>query len=103
MVCGATRYTGPMIKFFRHAGIASYFLHGKKDGIQPHHAQKLSKLLGRLNVSTHADDMNLPGWGFHALKGNLQGHWSVSVNGNWRLTFTFEGTDAILVDYQDYH
>jgi proteic killer suppression protein len=52
-----------MIKSFRHSGIASYFLHGKKNGIQPHHAQKLSKLLGRLNVSTQADDMNLPGWG----------------------------------------
>jgi proteic killer suppression protein len=47
--------------------------------------------------------MNLPGWGLHALQGNLQNHWSVSVNGNWRMTFTFEGTDAVLVDYQDYH
>jgi len=47
--------------------------------------------------------MNIPGWQWHSLKGNLAGHWSVSVNGNWRLTFTFEGDDAILVDYQDYH
>jgi len=45
----------------------------------------------------------LPGWGLHALQGNLQSHWSLSVNGNWRMTFTFEGTDAVLVDYQDYH
>lgn len=47
--------------------------------------------------------MNREGWGWHPLKGDLKGHWSVIVNGNWRLTFTFEGTDAILVDYQDYH
>ena len=47
--------------------------------------------------------MNLPGWKFHALKGNLAGHFAVTVNKNWRLTFTFEGEDAILVDYQDYH
>ena len=47
--------------------------------------------------------MNLPLWGWHPLKDDLAGYWAVSVNGNWRLTFTFEGTDAILVDYLDYH
>ena len=47
--------------------------------------------------------MNLPGWKFHALKGNLAGRFAVTVNMNWRLTFTFEGEDAVLVDYQDYH
>jgi len=47
--------------------------------------------------------MDIPAWQFHELKGNLVGFWSVSLNGNWRLTFTFEGEDAILVDYQDYH
>lgn len=47
--------------------------------------------------------MNLPGWGLHPLTGNLDGHWSVQVNGNWRMTFRFEGEDAVLVDYQDYH
>lgn len=47
--------------------------------------------------------MNLPGWRLHALSGLLAGHWSISVNGNWRMTFRFEGEDAILVNYQDYH
>jgi len=47
--------------------------------------------------------MNAPGWKLHPLKGALSKHWSVSVSGNWRLTFAFEGEDAILVDYQDYH
>jgi proteic killer suppression protein len=47
--------------------------------------------------------MNAPGWGLHPLRGDLKGHWTVRVNGNWRLTFTFEGENAILVDYQDYH
>ena len=47
--------------------------------------------------------MNAPGWRLHSLHGNLEGHWSVDVSGNWRLTFTFENEDAILVDYQDYH
>lgn len=47
--------------------------------------------------------MGLPGWGLHPLKGELAGHWAIWVNGNWRLTFRFEGTDAVLVDYRDYH
>ena len=47
--------------------------------------------------------MGLPGWGLHQLKGELAGHWSIWVNGNWRMTFRFEGTDAVLVDYRDYH
>jgi proteic killer suppression protein len=47
--------------------------------------------------------MNRPGWDWHPLKGSFSGHWSVSVNGNWRLTFTFENGDAVLVDYQNYH
>lgn len=47
--------------------------------------------------------MDLPGWRFHPLTGKLAGHWAVTVNKNWRLTFTFQGEDAILVDYQDYH
>jgi len=47
--------------------------------------------------------MNVPGWGLHPLTAELAGHYAVSVNGNWRLTFTFEGEDAVLVDYQDYH
>jgi toxin HigB-1 len=47
--------------------------------------------------------MNAAGWELHPLQGSLKGHWTVKVNANWRLTFTFEGPDAILVDYQDYH
>ena len=47
--------------------------------------------------------MNVPCWQWHPLTADLAGHWAVSVNGNWRLTFTFEGEDAVLVDYQDYH
>lgn len=47
--------------------------------------------------------MNLPGWKLHRLTGNLAGQWAVSVSGNWRLTFRFDGQDAVLVDYQDYH
>ncbi|HVP64665.1 MAG TPA: type II toxin-antitoxin system RelE/ParE family toxin [candidate division Zixibacteria bacterium] len=92
-----------MIKSFRHAGLEKFFLTGSKSGIQPAHAAKLRIQLTRLNVSTRPEDMNSPGWRLHRLRHNLEEHWSVTVNGNWRLTFKFEGEDVILVDYQDYH
>jgi len=92
-----------VIKSFRHKGIQKYFETGSKAGIQSSHAAKLRLQLTRLDDSIGPNDMNAPGWKLHPLTGNLNGHWSVTVNGNWRLTFKFEGNDAILVDYQDYH
>lgn len=92
-----------MIHTFRHKGLERFFLTGSKAGIQPGHARKLEDQLSALNVASKPEQMNFPGWKLHALKGNLAGHWSVSVSGNWRLTFMFEGEDVILVDYQDYH
>ncbi len=80
-----------------------FFLTGSKAGIQPSHAKKLRIQLGVMNTAKNATRMNVPGWDLHPLKGNLTGHWSVKVKGNWRLTFVFEGEDAVLVDYQDYH
>ncbi len=60
-------------------------------------------MLSRLDDSTKPSDMAAPGWKLHPLKGVLKGHWAVWIDGNWRLTFTFDGKDAILVNYQDYH
>ena len=92
-----------MIRTFRHKGLEAFFATGKKSGIQPHHAEKLRRLLAVLNAAARPEAMNLPGFKWHSLSGDLAGHWAVTVNGNWRLTYTFEGVDAILVDYQDYH
>jgi proteic killer suppression protein len=92
-----------VIKSFRHAGIALFFETGSKRGINPAHASKLEEQLLTLNRAKAPSAMNLPGWALHPLRGTLDGHWSIKVNGNWRLTFRFEGEDAILVDYQDYH
>jgi proteic killer suppression protein len=80
----------PAIKSFRHDGLQRIFSTGSKAGIQPSHAKKLSLQLLRLDGATSALDMNLPGWDWHPLKDNLAGHWTVSVNGNWRLTFTLK-------------
>jgi len=92
-----------MIKTFRHKGLESFFRTGSKAGIQPHHAAKLRVMLTMLESAKQSDDMNAPGWRLHALTGDLAGHFSVTVNGNWRMTFVFEDEDAVLVDYQDYH
>ena len=92
-----------MIKTFQHKGLQAFFETGRKAGIQPHHASKLERQMARLNVAKAPSYMNMPGWDLHPLGGNLSGHYSVSVNGNWRMTFTFDGEDAVLVDYQDYH
>lgn len=92
-----------MIKSFRHKGVERFFHTGSKAGIQAKHAEKLRRQLFALDNAKRADDMGAPGWRLHPLRGRLEGHWSIDVSGNWRLTFAFEEQDAILVDYQDYH
>lgn len=98
-----------MIKGFRHKGIQAYFETGFKAGTQAKHAERLNVQLTALNSAVQPEDMSAPGWKLHKLVGKnpkgqtVQDHWAVSVSGNWRLTFYFEGENAILVDYQDYH
>ena len=92
-----------MIKSFRHRVLEQFFRKGSKAGIQPKHAKRLRLQLAKLDSATGAADMNLPGWRWHALAGKLAGHWAVWVDENYRMTFTFEGKDAVLIDYQDYH
>jgi len=92
-----------MIQSFRHAGLEKFFLTGSKAGIQPAHAVKLRRQLTLLHTANSAQRMDVPGWELHPLKVSLSDHWSVKVNGNWRMAFTFENEQAILVDYQDYH
>lgn len=92
-----------MIKSFRHRGVEKFFCSGSKAGIQPKHASKLRLQLFALDNAKQPGDMNASGWKLHPLAGELEGHWAINVSGNWRLTFNFDGEDAVLVDYQDYH
>ena len=92
-----------MIKSFRHKGLERFFNEGSKAGIQPAHAAKLARQLLMLNAAKGSEDMDKPGWRLHSLSGNLAGHWSVWVNGNWRLTFEFRDGQAYLLGYEDYH
>ncbi len=92
-----------MIRSFRHKGVEAFFRSGSVAGITPGHARRLRVQLAMLDAAKGPHDMAAPGWRLHPLKGRLKGHWAVTVNANWRLTFAFEGENAILVDYQDYH
>jgi proteic killer suppression protein len=92
-----------VITSFRHRGLGRFFLSGSKAGIRPEHAERLRLVLGRLAAAVSAQDMDLPGLRLHPLKGRLKGRWSVTISGNWRVTFSFSGKDAIQVDYEDYH
>ena len=92
-----------MIKGFRHRGLERCFLKGTTAGIQAKHEKRIRLILGRLQASTSPRDMDLPGLRLHPLKGKRKGAWAVSVSGNWRITFLFDGVDAMDVDYEDYH
>ncbi len=93
-----------MIKSFRHKGLEKFHKTGNKAGIQAHHEKRLRAQLSKLDTASGPGDMDLPGWKLHPLSDDLEGHYAVWVNGNWRVIFTFdEDGDAVLVDYRDYH
>lgn len=92
-----------MIKSFRHKGLKDYYETGCKRKICAAHANKLQLLLFQLTNAIKPEDMNTPGNGFHNLSGNMNNFYAVKINANWRLIFQFEGKNAILVDYIDYH
>ncbi len=88
--CRDTRYVFGVIVSFRHKGLEHLYRDGSKKGVQ-------------LDVAQAPADLAIPSFRTHPLKGELAGHWSIWVNGNWRVTFRFVETDVELVDYQDYH
>lgn len=92
-----------MIISFRHKGLKALFETGSKKGVQAAHVPKLLRILSVLNIATVPDDTFIPSFRTHRLTGDLAGHWSIWVNGNWRVTFRFIDGDVELVDYQDYH
>jgi len=92
-----------MIRSFRHKGLEAFFRRGTKAGILAHHAAKLRIMLTALDHMKKPDDMNAPGWRFHVLSGDRKGFFSVTISGNWRIIFSFDGKDVEQVDYLDYH
>lgn len=92
-----------VIVSFRHKGLQALYESGSKRGVQPARAPKLTRILGLLDVAQSSADLAIPGFRTLELRGDLAGHWSIWVNGSWRVTFRFVGQDVELVDYQDYH
>ncbi|MEQ5834717.1 type II toxin-antitoxin system RelE/ParE family toxin [Marinobacter sp. NFXS9] len=92
-----------MIKSFRHKGLKRFYSTGNTSGIQPDHAKKLRMQLAALDTATSVDDMDIPGFRLHPLKGKDKGRWSIRVNGNWCMTFEFQDGNAYILDYEDYH
>jgi toxin HigB-1 len=92
-----------MIVTFRHKGLRLLYEAGSTKGVNADHKLKLLSILAALDVAVGPDDLSLPSFRLHPLKGGMKGHWSIWVNGNWRVTFRFVGQDIELVDYQDYH
>ena len=92
-----------MIKSFRHKGLQRFFERGVKAEIQSKHAQRLRLQLAALDTALTVEDMDIPGYKLHKLKGKAKFRWSIWVNGNWRLTFEFRDGDVHILNYEDYH
>jgi proteic killer suppression protein len=92
-----------VIKSFRHKGLRKLFESGSAVSVQQSHVKRLRMQLAALDTAQTVDDMDIPGFRLHPLKGGMAGRWSITVNGNWRVTFEFRDGNADVVDYEDYH
>ena len=102
-MCAVIGYTYHAIGSFRHKGLKQLYSKGDRRKVSPGHADKIERILARLDQACEASDMDLPGYRLHVLKGDLEGFWAVAVSGNWRIIFRFEGTGVAQVDLVDYH
>jgi len=91
-----------MIKTFKHKGLKKYFEKGITSGIQAAHQSKLRMQLTAIDTAQKVEDINLPGFSLHPLKGSRAGLWSIRVNGNWRVTFEYVDGNAYILNYEDY-
>ena len=92
-----------MIKSFKHKGLKNFFTTGSTAGINPNHAARLEERLQALHTAMSIEDMDIPGWRLHPLKGDHTGFWAVNISGNWRVVFEFKEGHAYVVNYEDYH
>ena len=92
-----------MIKSFKHKGLKRFYETGSTASIQSSHKNRLRLQLTALNTAFSIEDMDIPGYKLHPLKGSRKDLWSISVSGNWRITFKYEDGNAYIVNYEDYH
>lgn len=92
-----------MIKSIQHKGLRKLFETGSSAGVQASHVKRLRLQLAALDTAQTVEDMNIPGFRLHPLKGEMRGRWAITVSGNWRITFEFRDGNAYVVNYEDYH
>jgi proteic killer suppression protein len=92
-----------LIESFKHKGLERFFTDGDKRAIPAQSAARIERMLDRLEASIKADDMDLPGNKFYTLKGDRAGEYAVTVTGNLRITYRFDGQHATAVNLEDYH
>jgi len=92
-----------MIRSFRSKALKRYAQSGDRSKLSVANLRRLDAILERMDGAVVAEDMNIPGWRFHALKGKLAGRYAVDASGNWRVTFGWDGADVVDVDLEDYH
>ncbi|WP_310452861.1 type II toxin-antitoxin system RelE/ParE family toxin [Sulfuritalea sp.] len=92
-----------MIKSFRHKGLERFFRKNDSRGVQAQHASRVGRILSLLDEASSPEQLNIPGLFLHPLKGERKGEWAMTVSGNWRVTFCFDGEDVIAVNLEDYH
>ncbi len=92
-----------MIRSFRDKGLERFASQGDRSKLSVQNLARLERILTRLQLATTPEQMNLPGWRFHMLKGDQAGRYAIDASGNWRVTFGWSGDDAVEVDFEDYH
>ena len=92
-----------MIRNFRHKGLQRFWVRSDPSGLRPDWIRKVERLLNAVHIPTRSDELAIPGTGFHALRGDQKGRYAMTVSRNWRLTFGWEGEDAVDLDLEDYH
>jgi proteic killer suppression protein len=92
-----------VIENFKSKALRQYWTKGDPTGLRPDWVPKIRLVLSRLDAANSPLEMDVPGFGFHPLKGRLSGRFAVTVSRNWRITFGWSGENAINVDLEDYH
>jgi proteic killer suppression protein len=96
------RITLPLvIRSFRNRALKRYFEAGDPSGLSVPNVARVSRMLRALDAATRPEQVNLPGFYWHPLQGEAR--WAIRVTGNWRITFGWDGADAVAVDLEDYH
>ena len=92
-----------MIRSFRSKALRRFAEHDDASKLSVPHVQRVGRILEQLDEATDPEQMNNPGLRFHGLKGKDKGRYAVDASGNWRITFAWDGEDAVEVDLEDYH